>query len=148
MEKILCIITGSTLGGAEYIGEHLQEYLNKQDFDIKLFHGPTLKDVLPYKDWLIISSTHGAGELPDNLQPLFDEITEDTTLNFNDLHFAVIGLGSSDYDTFCFAVNKIEAILKEKQAKEVCTPLKIDSINSDDPEQDAEDWIPSYLNNI
>lgn len=145
MQKTLCIITGSTLGGAEYVAEHIEDYLSKKDFNIHLFHGPNLADVLPYKNWLIISSTHGAGELPENLQPLFENIKQNPSLDFSDLRFAIIGLGSSDYDTFCFAVNTIEQILKEKNANEICDPLKIDTLTIDDPEQAAENWIPYYL---
>ena len=65
--------------------------------------------------WLIITSTHGAGELPDNLKPLFEQIAA-SDKDFSSLRFAVVGLGNSDYDTFCHAVNKVETQLSEKSA--------------------------------
>ena len=63
----ICVISGSTLGGAEYVAEHLEEVLKTQNFSTALFHGPELDDVIDENIWLIVTSTHGAGELPDNL---------------------------------------------------------------------------------
>ena len=33
----ICVISGSTLGGAEYVAEHLEEVLKTQDFSTALF---------------------------------------------------------------------------------------------------------------
>ena len=62
------------LGGAEYVAEHLEEVLKTQNFSTALFHGPEFDDVIDENIWLIVTSTHGAGELPDNLKPLFEQI--------------------------------------------------------------------------
>ncbi|EKX95762.1 putative protein MioC [Aggregatibacter actinomycetemcomitans Y4] len=98
MQPKICLITGSTLGGAEYVAEHLEGILQQQGFSTALLHGPSLDEVINEKLWLVVTSTHGAGELPDNLKPLFDELkTGDADLS--GLRFAVIGLGNSDYDT-------------------------------------------------
>lgn len=35
------IITGSTLGGAEYVGDHLSDLLQEQGFDTKFITSPT-----------------------------------------------------------------------------------------------------------
>ena len=40
-----------------------------------------------------MTSTHGAGELPDNLKPLFDELAKNQS-DFSDVRFAVVGLGN------------------------------------------------------
>ena len=94
--------------------------------------------------WLIITSTHGAGELPDNLKPLFEQIAA-SDKDFSSLRFAVVGLGNSDYDTFCHAVNKVETQLSEKSAVKICESLKIDVLHVDDQEQFAEDWLPQFI---
>ena len=110
----ICVISGSTLGGAEYVAEHLEEVLKTQNFSTALFHGPELDDVIDENIWLIVTSTHGAGELPDNLKPLFEQIAA-SDKDLSSLRFAVVGLGNSDYDTFCHAVNKVETQLSEKK---------------------------------
>ena len=108
------LLSGSTLGGAEYVAEHLNDVLETQGFSTALFHGPNLSDIENEKIWLVVTSTHGAGELPDNLKPLFDELANSQN-DFSDVRFAVVGLGNSDYDTFCYAADKSGASVSRKK---------------------------------
>lgn len=95
----ICIITGSTLGGAEYVADHINEVLSEQGFEVELFNQATLADIEGKANLIVVTSTHGAGELPENIQPLFDDLAN-STADFSSMKFGVIGLGSSDYDTF------------------------------------------------
>lgn len=63
----ITLISGSTLGGAEYVAEHLAEKLEEAGFTTETLHGPLLEDLSASGIWLVISSTHGAGDIPDNL---------------------------------------------------------------------------------
>lgn len=143
----ICILSGSTLGGAEYVAEHLNDVLETQGFSTALFHGPNLSDIENEKIWLIVTSTHGAGELPDNLKPLFDELV-DSQKDFSDVCFGVVGLGNSDYDTFCYASDKVEQTLQAKSAVKICETLKIDVLNVDDQESYAEEWLPNFIEGL
>ncbi|MDU5426228.1 MAG: flavodoxin domain-containing protein, partial [Clostridiales bacterium] len=72
----ITLISGSTLGSAEYVAEHLAEKLEDAGFSSEMLHGPML-DELPSKGiWLVVSSTHGAGDIPDNLLPLYEALRE------------------------------------------------------------------------
>ncbi|HDL3288852.1 TPA: flavodoxin domain-containing protein, partial [Mannheimia haemolytica] len=93
------------------------------------------------------TSTHGAGELPENIQPLFDDLAN-STADFSSMKFGVIGLGSSDYDTFCNAVNIVEEALKAKGASQVCESLRIDVMNNFDHDGSAEEWLPSFIEQL
>lgn len=143
----ICILSGSTLGGAEYVAEHLNDVLKTQGFSTALFHGPNLSDIENEKIWLIVTSTHGAGELPDNLKPLFDELAN-SQKDFSDVCFAVVGLGNSDYDTFCYAAEQVEQTLQAKSAVKICEALKIDVLNVDDQESYAEEWLPNFIEGL
>ncbi|EHC98341.1 Flavoprotein MioC [Salmonella enterica subsp. enterica serovar Wandsworth str. A4-580] len=68
----ITLISGSTLGGAEYVAEHLAEKLEAAGFSTETVHGPLLEDLSTSGIWLIISSTHGAGDIPDNLTPFYE----------------------------------------------------------------------------
>ena len=46
MQPKICLITGSTLGSAEYVAEHLESVLRQQGFATELHHGPALDDVI------------------------------------------------------------------------------------------------------
>ena len=147
MQPHICLITGSTLGGAEYVAEHIESRLKQQGFSTELHHGPALNDVINEKLWLVVTSTHGAGELPDNLKPLFEALDASDN-DLSHLRFAVIGLGNSDYDTFCFAVDKVEQSLLAKSAVKITDALRIDVLTESDQEQCAEDWLPNFTHDI
>lgn len=147
MRKSLCIITGSTLGGAEYVADHLNEVLTEQGFDVALFNQAQLNDIQHQPHLLVISSTHGAGELPENIQPLFEQLAQQQP-DLTPMKFAVIGLGSSDYDTFCNAVNLIETQLNALGATQVCESLRIDVVNNFDHDSTAEAWLPSFIHQL
>lgn len=143
----ICILSGSTLGTAEYVAEHLEEVLKREGFSTALFHGANYDEVIDEPLWLIVTSTHGAGEIPDNLRPLFDEIAQ-SDIDLSNLSFAIIGLGNSDYDTFCYATKHIEDTLTQKSAVKLCETLKIDVLNVDDPESYSEEWLPQFIQKI
>ena len=72
----ITLISGSTLGGAEYVAEHLAEKLEEAGFTTETLHGPLLEDLSASGIWLVISSTHGAGDIPDNLSPFYEALQE------------------------------------------------------------------------
>ncbi|WP_439257391.1 FMN-binding protein MioC [Lonepinella sp. BR2271] len=143
MPNPIAIITGSTLGGAEYVADHLADCLEQQGFDTQIENNATFADVENQKRWLIVTSTHGAGELPENIQPFIDEVKQQ---DLTGVRFAVVGLGNSDYDTFCYAVDTVEQVLTAQGAVQICESLRIDVSQVDDQDQAAEDWLPTMLN--
>ena len=74
------IIIGSTLGAAEYVAEHLAQQLQAKDHDTILHYQASLETLKakqqPNAIWLIVSSTHGAGQVPDNLQPFSEQLSK------------------------------------------------------------------------
>lgn len=139
------LISGSTLGSAEYVAEHLAEKLEDAGFSTETLHGPEL-DELPLNGvWLLVTSTHGAGDLPDNLQPLVEEITERLP-DLSEVRFGAVGLGSSEYDTFCGAIKALDQLLIEKGAKRIGDRLEIDVTQHEIPEDPAEEWLINWVN--
>lgn len=124
----ITLISGSTLGGAEYVAEHLAEKLEAAGFSTETVHGPLLEDLSTSGIWLIISSTHGAGDIPDNLTPFYEDLQTQKP-DLSAVRFGAIGIGSREYDTFCGAIEKIEAELKGAGAKQVGETLKINILN-------------------
>lgn len=138
------LISGSTLGNAEYVAETLSEILISEGFDAPLFYGPSL-DELPLQGiWLVICSTYGAGDFPDNIKPLFNEL-ETKAADLSDVSFGAIGLGSTEYDTFCEAIKQAERILKENGAKLLGDRLDIDVTKHEIPEDVAIIWLQDWL---
>lgn len=147
MTKSICIITGSTMGGAEYVADHLESCLTDKGFDVELFNAATLSNIQSQSYLIVVTSTHGAGELPDNIRPLFEEI-ENQPLDFSQMKFGVVGLGSSDYDTFCHSVDIVEKVLKEKGATLVCESERIDVATNFEHDETAEAWLEKFLTKL
>ena len=147
MTTSICIITGSTLGGAEYVADHVNDVLTNQGFSTVLLNNAEISDIQNQSRLLVITSTHGAGELPENIQPLFADLATQKP-DLSQMKFGVIGLGSSDYDTFCNAVNLVEEQLKTLGATQICESLRIDVVNDFDHDGSAEAWLPNFIENL
>ncbi|MEW6989589.1 FMN-binding protein MioC [Colwelliaceae bacterium 6441] len=135
------IIVGSMLGGSEYVAEACEEVLTSLNHQTQLHFSPDFEQI-PSEDqvWLICTSTHGAGEFPDNIQPFVNKLTE-TSIDLSSLRFFVIGIGDSSYDTFCLAAKKINKLLKSKGSKETLPIITFDMQDDLDPEEEAKLWI-------
>lgn len=141
----ITLISGSTLGSAEYVAEHLAEKLEEAGFTTEMLHGPELNELTLSGRWLVVSSTHGAGDLPDNLQPLLEQIEEQRP-DLSQVEFGAVGLGSSEYDTFCGAIQRINDLLIACGAKRIGDRLEIDVTKHEIPEDPAEEWVKNWVN--
>ncbi|WP_159566247.1 FMN-binding protein MioC [Budvicia diplopodorum] len=140
----ITLISGSTLGSAEYVAEHLEEKLNQVGFTTEILHGAELDELKCEGIWLIVTSTHGAGEIPDNLLPLFKQI-EQQKVDLSHLKFGAIGLGSKEYDTFCGGIVTADRILQDRGAKRIGDRLEIDVTEHEIPEDPAEVWLENWI---
>ncbi|WP_105188746.1 FMN-binding protein MioC [Pseudoalteromonas sp. T1lg48] len=141
--KQLEIIIGSQMGGTEYVAEHLSQLLADLGVESQLHEQPDLQQISFDQPWLICTSTHGAGDYPDNLLAFIEQLAASERLN--QVRFAVIGVGDSSYDTFNFAAKNIVTLLQTKGATLLLPQLEIDVLGDDLPEDTAEQWLPSLL---
>lgn len=140
----ITLISGSTLGSAEYVAEHLAEKLEEQGYSTEILHGPELDEVPLQGIWLVVTSTHGAGELPDNLQPLFEQI-ETQQSDLTQVRFGAVGIGSSEYDTFCGGIKIVDRVLIASGAQRIGEVLEIDVTKHEIPEDPAEIWLTNWV---
>ncbi len=138
------IITGSTLGGAEYVGDHLSDLLNESSFETTIHNQPALEEVTVEGTWIIVTSTHGAGDYPDNIQP-FIKALQNTPPNTKQLKFAVVAVGDSSYDTFCAAGKHAYALLEDIGATPISDCFTIDVQEHPVPEDAAEEWLKTVI---
>ena len=140
------LIVGTTMGASEYIADALLPYIEEVGLAHQI-HNPAELAAIPYADkdiWLVVTSTHGAGDFPESIQPFVNELTTQRP-NLRGLKYGVIALGDSCYDTFCEAGIKIDALLQDLGAVQTCEPFKIDIQEHPIPEDAAEIWLPSWL---
>ncbi|MGD8112656.1 FMN-binding protein MioC [Vibrio sp. TRT 17S01] len=138
------IITGSTLGGAEYVGDHLNDLLTEKSLQTTIHNQPDLNDIPPQGTWLIVTSTHGAGDYPDNIQP-FVQALQNTPPNMTQVKYAVVAIGDSSYDTFCAAGLHAHQLLQDIGATPLTECLTIDVLAHPVPEDAAEHWLLEHI---
>lgn len=140
--KNISIIVGSQMGSAEYVAEQLQDTLVENNFIVTVHEQPVLANIADTV-WLICTSTHGAGELPDNIQAFAADLSQGNTLS--NIHYAVIGLGDSSYDQFNQAAKQVDQLLLDKGANQLLDRLEIDAQSEDLPEDIALAWLPQFI---
>jgi MioC protein len=138
------IIVGSVLGASEYVADALQEVLLSHTHSAEIHLTPRLSELDQSANWVICTSTHGAGDLPDNIQPFADQLKTQT---ITATPFLVVGLGDSSYDTYCHGSIQIENIMVNAGAKLLCPALHIDVLNHPIPEDAAVEWLKDWLKN-
>ncbi|WP_325891280.1 FMN-binding protein MioC [Grimontia sp. NTOU-MAR1] len=136
----LTLITGSTLGGAEYVGDHLADFLEREGVTVNVINEGEITDVTAASSLLLVTSTHGAGDYPDNLAPMMAAL-KFSTPDLSALKYAVIAIGDSSYDTFCGAGIQADELLKGLGAQTIVPRLEIDILEHPLPEEAAESWL-------
>lgn len=138
------IIVGSVLGASEYVADAVEEFLTQKNHTCRIHLTPSLQDIPQNENWIVICSTHGAGELPDNIQPFAKELDNSQLSN----QFLVIGLGDVSYDTFCFGSITMQEKLEKAGAKILLPALHIDVLNHPIPEEYAIEWLNDNFSSI
>ncbi|MGO1616710.1 MAG: FMN-binding protein MioC [Oceanisphaera sp.] len=137
---------GSTLGSAEDLAEDMADILQNRSHQTVIHTSPQVDHILIKPDHylILVCSTHGAGDLPDNIQPLLMQlITKQPHLA--DLEYIAVGLGDSAYDTFCQAIQTLDQQFTHLGASRVADLLTIDVSQQDPPEAIAEKWLDHWL---
>ena len=142
--KNVSIITGSTLGAAEYVGDHIADLLEEMDFITDIHNQPDLGDIDLNSLWILVISTHGAGDYPDNIKPFIQQL-QDKNRDTSNVQFAVVAIGDSSYDTFCAAGKSLQKTLIESGATEKYPLLEIDVTENSIPEEPAELWVKQHI---
>lgn len=142
--KNVSIITGSTLGAAEYVGDHIADLLEEMDFTTDIHNQPNLDEIDNNSLWILVVSTHGAGDYPDNIKPFIQQL-QDKNKDTSNVQFAIVAIGDSNYDTFCAAGKSLQKTLIKLGATEKYPLLEIDVTQNSIPEEPAELWVKQYI---
>lgn len=93
---------------------------------------------------IIVISTYGEGEMPDNAELFWQALSADTAPRMETLSFGILALGDTGYDDFCQAGKLIDMRLEQLGAQRFATRLDCD-IDFEDP---AANWIAESLPKI
>lgn len=136
------IIVGSVLGASEYVAESIEEKLKAYSHEVVVHFQPLINNINFNSIIIVVTSTHGAGDLPDNIQAFEKALTKQL---LPDTKFMVIGLGDSSYDTFCQGAITIEETFINIGAKLLYQPIHIDVLHHPVPEDEALIYLDTVL---
>jgi MioC protein len=138
-------MVGSVLGASEYVAEAILVSITEAGHTGECHFEPTVSTLNKDNLLLICTSTHGAGDLPDNIQSYAKALA---SKDLQGLSAMIIGLGDSSYDTYCGAAMKMETLLLDRGATLLTEPLHIDVLNHPIPEDIAVEWFVAQLDKV
>ncbi len=142
-EDKLIVLYGTETGNSELLSMDICKAAEGLGIDSIAFGMDEIEpeDMLSFSNLLIVCSTWGDGEQPDNAIDLF-EYTEG--LQDDDLakiDYSILALGDTAFDLFCEAGKEWDRVLEDKGANRIHERVDCDV----DYEDDAEQWIEEVL---
>ncbi|MFC3032617.1 sulfite reductase subunit alpha [Pseudoalteromonas fenneropenaei] len=128
----LVVAYASESGAAETLAQQLSQQLVAQGLSCQCLtlNQLTDKTLSTTQKLLVLASTYGQGEAPDNGRHFIARLTH-SAVTLNHLAYAVLALGDRDYPQFCqFGLN-LDAALTERGATALFAPVLVDKLASD-----------------
>ncbi|SFN16137.1 flavodoxin [Marinobacter pelagius] len=143
------ILVGSVYGGALMTAREIRKELEADGHQVTVLENPTLPDITSNDEPLLVcTSTTGQGEIPENLLHFYVELREQLPQQPG-RPFGIIVLGDSSYgDTFCGAGELMEEALYETAARKVGDTLRIDAMETMEPESEALPWVRDWIKKL
>ncbi|GGK66537.1 flavodoxin domain-containing protein [Amphritea balenae] len=145
----IAILVGTESGNAQMVADTLSDELG-MDHDVVVHEEPEADELdLASREILIICcSTHGDGELPDNIIPLHDALKEGD-MDLSHIKYGIVALGDQTYhQTFCQAGKDMDAVFAARGAVRVGERLEIDACTQPLPDEDALDWAKEFMSEL
>lgn len=139
----LHILYGSQTGNAEALANHAASSARSQGLApvVQALGEVDLDVFAAMRHVLVITSTYGEGEMPDNAQLFWDAISATTAPRIEHMHFAVLAIGDTGYDGYCQAGKYIDMRLEQLGAKRLRERVDCD-VEYEDP---AHSWLAAVL---
>ena len=141
--KTISILFGTQTGNSEIVAREAEKVAKKAGLT------PTVLDLsecetqtlISSPRLLIVTSTYGEGEMPDNVIELWNKCSELDDNFYEKINYSVLALGDTSYEKFCEAGKLWDLHLNEKGAKRVLDCVECDV----DFEEPSRRWIKEII---
>lgn len=137
--KPVTIVFGSQTGTAETLSKKAAKQLKAANCEPKVLDMSDCspEDLVAAENLLIITSTYGEGEPPDNAMALHGALMAEGAPSLSGVNFSVLGLGDSSYPDFCQCSKEFDARLEALGAARIVPMVECDG----DPDELYASWI-------
>ncbi|XID93690.1 assimilatory sulfite reductase (NADPH) flavoprotein subunit [Paenibacillaceae bacterium WGS1546] len=141
--KEVTILFGSQTGNCAKLAKNIGKKLDEQGALVTVssmsdFKANTLKNV---QNLLILVSTHGEGEPPDNAISFYEFLHSKRAPKLDTLRYSVLALGDTSYEFYCQTGKDFDKRLEELGGKRITDRVDCDV----DFEESAEQWMRQVL---
>ncbi|MHC5068008.1 MAG: diflavin oxidoreductase, partial [Planctomycetota bacterium] len=142
-QRPLLILYGTQTGNAENVANEIAQVAKANGLlpQVVDMDESSVEQMAAAERLLIVCSTYGEGEQPDNAQLLWEAISADSAPSMSGVHYSVLALGDTNYDLFCEAGKMWDGRLAELGAARIWDRLDCDV----DFEAAAREWIDSVV---
>jgi sulfite reductase (NADPH) flavoprotein alpha-component len=147
--KPLAVLFGSQTGTAEGVAKKLSKEAEKRGFKPKLVDMAKYEsvDLTKEENVLIVTSTYGDGDPPDNAVAFWNYLQSDTAPALPQLNFSVLALGDTNYSAFCQFGKLCDERLEKLGAKRVHPRIDCD-VDYEAPAKTWTDGVFTALSSI
>ena len=124
----ITLISASQTGNARRVAEALRDDLLAEKLNVNLVNAGDykFKQIASEKLLVIVASTQGEGEAPEEAVALHKFLFSKKAPKLNDTAFAVLGLGDTSYEFFCQAGKDFDSKLAELGGKRLLDRVDAD----------------------
>ena len=122
MSDVLHIVYATQTGTAEDLAFDIDKVSKEKGFSSQVFEldDISMDKLQEIRKLMIVTSTTGDGEVPDNGLTFWENLSKLNELNLSNLKYGVLALGDSSHYDFCNAGKIIDEKLKELGANRNC----------------------------
>lgn len=139
----LSILFGSQTGNAEALAKQVSKAAGKHGF------APTVYDMAEYPITnlssdslvLIITSTYGDGDPPDNAQAFWDALSAESAPSLSNVNYSVLALGDTNYEQFCQFGKELDARMEQLGANRIFKRMDCDV----DYDEVFDEWMEGVI---
>ena len=145
MNNKLYILYASQTGTAEDLANEINEMALSKNIETQLneLDDISLDEFKEIRKLMVISSTTGDGEIPDNGQLFFEKLFGTDEVNLSNMKYGVMALGDSSHYEFCKAGKDIDQRLKNLGADCILERLECDYDT-----EGSNEWALKFFNLI
>jgi sulfite reductase (NADPH) flavoprotein alpha-component len=139
----ITILYGTMMGNAESVAHQVAATLRRAGLSVRVSDMAHCQASLltRLRSVLIVTSTYGNGEPPDNIIPFWQAVVHGNVLDLRGLKFSVLALGNTTYDHFCQCGREFDLALERHGATRFYPRVDCD-VDYDAP---VKRWIDGIL---